>query len=81
MKITLYTADANCNELIIVKCSHISMFDVQYQIKIKFIYKEEQMKLITCLIQNYVLFQCQGDDIIIIPENNQKQRVRYRFDS
>lgn len=80
MNITLFTNDEHCKDIVQTKVAHITMFKDQ-QLELHFIIKEEMLKLINKLIENYVLFKCQGMSIYLIPEANNFQRVRYRFDS
>jgi hypothetical protein len=81
MKITLFTTDSACTNLGEFKCAHISMFDKDMKIKLHFVLNEDQLKFIETCIKHYVLIQIQGNDVTLIPESNNYQRVRFRFDS
>ena len=81
MKITLFTTGSACNDIGSFKIAHITMFDGKGIISLHFISDEEQMKCIKLFIKHYVLFKCQGSHISILPEENNFQRVRFRFDS
>jgi hypothetical protein len=81
MEITLFTTDAFCTEIIKVKSFHISMFE-KNKLDIHFLSGSDDMiNFIKACIENYVLIQIQGSKVSIIPENNNYQRVRFRFDS
>jgi len=80
MQLTLFTTKEECEILIKVQISHMTIFG-KNKISLHFGSKDEQLKLIECLIKNYVIFECQGNKIDLIPETNNYQRVWYRFDS
>jgi len=84
MKITLFTKDTNCDTIIAVQACHITIFGGN-KIKIHFpktgnTCSEEQMKFIDTCIKNFIHIEVQGGDVSLIPENNNFQRVYYRFD-
>lgn len=80
MKITLFTTDANCTELGMFKAAHITIFE-KNEMSITFVDESEQLSFIQCCIKNYVLIKVQGASVKIVPETNNFQRVRFRFDS
>ncbi len=80
MKITIFKTDSSCEQLGEFKSAHITMFDGRMNIKIHFFDVGEQLNFVKCCINNYVLIQIQGNDVTLIPENANFQRVRFRFD-
>lgn len=80
MKVTLFTTDKTCQDIVDVKIAHMTMFE-NNTMKLTFISDEEQSKFILACIKHYVLIQIQGSCVSIIPESNNYQRVRFRFDS
>lgn len=81
MKITLFTTSADCTNLGEFKCSHISMFEKDMSIAIHFITHNDTLEFIRACINHFILIKVQGDTVTIIPEPNNYQRVRFRFDS
>lgn len=79
MKISLFTTDASCKDIVSVKAAHITMFE-KANVEIHFINNEEQLKFIEACIKHYVLIQIQGSKVTIMPESDNFQRVRFRFD-
>lgn len=84
MKITLFTTDTSCQQIISVNILHVTIFG-KNKITIHFprigiICDEEQMKFIDACIKHHVLIEVQGGMVSIIPEDNNYQRVNYRFD-
>lgn len=80
MKVTLFTNNAACADIISVQVAHITMFE-KNQLKLRFLSLDNNMiEFVKACIKYHVLIQIEGLDIILIPENDY-QRVRYRFDS
>ena len=81
MKVTLMTNDEQCADLIQFKCTHITMFEGnKLQIHFLTACEKDMLDFIRICIKYYVLIQIQGATITIIPESNNYQRVRFRFD-
>lgn len=82
MKVTVMTNNEECSDLIKVNCTHVSMFEgCKLQIHFLTTRDKDMLLLLDVLIKSYVLMQIQGSIITIIPESNNYQRVRFRFDS
>ena len=79
MKVTIYDNTKACDILATVEIAHISMFE-GHQISMHCHLLDERTKLINTLIDSFVLFQCRGNIITIVPESNNLQRVKFRFD-
>jgi hypothetical protein len=81
MKITIFSIDSQCSDLLVFNCAHVTMFE-EHRIKFQFglQFREDQMNFIKTCIENYVLIEIQGDTVIMVPEERNSQRVRVRFD-
>ena len=80
IKVTILTKNKECNELGSFKIVHMTMFD-KLELGMIFLNTKEMLNAITILQYNYVLFKIQGLTLTIIPEDNNLQRVRFRFDA
>lgn len=80
IKITVFTTDVNCEELGSTIVNHITIFE-KNNIGLTFGNKEILRDFIGLLIDEHVLFEVHGMKLKIIPETNNFQRVRFRFDS
>lgn len=80
MKLTLYTTDSSCADIITVRIAHMTMFKDMTPL-LRFTSNDEETKFIAACIKHSVLIKVQGHEVSLIPEQNNFQRVRYRFDS
>lgn len=80
MKITLFTTNEQCADIISVNVAHVTMFE-RHELKVCFTSGVEQINFIEACIKHYVLFSCQGNFVTLPPENKNYQRVRFRFDN
>lgn len=80
MKVTMYTKDESCASIGTVNVAHVTMFENNI-LTLHFTEPDEQIKFIKVCIRMYVKFECQGNSVKLIPEVNNFQRVRFRFDS
>ncbi len=81
MKVSLYSTDEKCSDLGTVQCAHISMFAKGLRIKLTFICVNQQLAFVKLCIKHYILIEIQGHDVTLVPEPNNFQRVRFKFDS
>lgn len=80
MKVSLYSTCKECTDLGTFNIAHVTMFDKQ-ELQLHFGSDVEQSNFMNTCVKHYVLFKVQGKKVIIIPENNNFQRVRFRFDA
>ena len=78
IKITVFDKTKSSNELIAVDISHLSMFD-DNKLSLHFLFKEQQLKFISLLIVEHVVFDCIGQ--IINLNLKERQKINMRFDS
>jgi len=81
IKVTLFSTDEKCDELGSVEISHMSMFEKDMRMTLRFLLGPEQVKFIELCIKHYILIQIQGQHVSIISESHNFQRVRFRFDA
>lgn len=74
LKLTLYTKDANCTDIISVTIAHFTNFNNKNSYQFHLI--DEQVKLVTTLTLNKIPFSVEFSEVFI-----DETKVRIRIDS
>ncbi len=82
MKVSLFTTDEKCEDIVEFNVAHVSIFKenkISFHF-LKYVEEGDMEKFIKACIKYFVLIEIQGYTVSIIPEPNNYQRIRIRFD-
>lgn len=80
MNITLFTQDEKCTMIDSFQCSHITMFEKDFSVKLRFLNVMEETRFIICCTKHMIPIKVIGCIVTILINEGSSQTVRYRFD-